>query len=147
VLWYRYLVSQSNEFCNHNPLYCFSGGVHCCACSVWSAIFWWLICRNSAFAFKFCPCLRKSASIVHEMLKMAFVTIPWENMACWVAFSIWIWGNWRLWAFSSLHHKLHRWKCGECKIITIDKWSIILNNKDHAVNTAAFIIKPLFVCI
>jgi len=34
-----------------------------------------------------------------------------------------------------------------CKIITIDKWSNILNNKDHAVNTAAFIIKPVFVFI
>jgi hypothetical protein len=31
VLWYRYLVRQSNEFCSHNPLCCFSGGVHCCA--------------------------------------------------------------------------------------------------------------------
>lgn len=33
------------------------------------------------------------------------------------------------------------------KIITIEQRSIILNNKDHAVNTAAFIIKPVFVFI
>jgi hypothetical protein len=27
---YRYFVSQSNEFCHHNPLCCFSTSVYCC---------------------------------------------------------------------------------------------------------------------
>jgi len=75
VLWYHYLVRHYSEFCSHNPLCCFAGGVHCCACLVWSVVFWWLICRNSAFALKFCSSLRKSAFRVHEMLKMAFMTI------------------------------------------------------------------------
>jgi len=27
---YRYIVSQSSEFCCHNPLCCFSMSVYCC---------------------------------------------------------------------------------------------------------------------
>jgi len=27
---YRYFVSQSSEFCRHNPLCCFSTSVYCC---------------------------------------------------------------------------------------------------------------------
>jgi len=27
---YRYFVSQSSDFCRHNPLYCFSTSVYCC---------------------------------------------------------------------------------------------------------------------
>jgi len=27
---YRYFVSQCNEFCRHNPLWCFSTSVYCC---------------------------------------------------------------------------------------------------------------------
>jgi hypothetical protein len=34
VQLYRYLVSQSSEFCRHNPLYCFSRNVCCCYCFV-----------------------------------------------------------------------------------------------------------------
>jgi hypothetical protein len=30
VLLYRYFVSQSSEFCRHNPLCCFSTSVYCC---------------------------------------------------------------------------------------------------------------------
>jgi len=30
VQLYRYFVSQSSEFCPHNPLYYFSTSVHCC---------------------------------------------------------------------------------------------------------------------
>jgi len=30
-LW-LYFVSQSNEFCHHNPLYCFSTSVYCYYC-------------------------------------------------------------------------------------------------------------------
>jgi hypothetical protein len=30
VQLYRYFVSQSTEFCRHNPLYCFSTCVYCC---------------------------------------------------------------------------------------------------------------------
>jgi hypothetical protein len=30
VLLYRYFVSQSSEFCRHNPLYCVSTSVYCC---------------------------------------------------------------------------------------------------------------------
>jgi len=30
VQFYRYFVSQSSEFCRHNPLCCFSTCVHCC---------------------------------------------------------------------------------------------------------------------
>jgi hypothetical protein len=29
---YRYFVSQSSEFCCHNPLCCFSTTVYCCKC-------------------------------------------------------------------------------------------------------------------
>jgi hypothetical protein len=29
---YRYFVSQSSEFCRHNPLCCFSTSVYCCCC-------------------------------------------------------------------------------------------------------------------
>jgi hypothetical protein len=29
---YRYFVSQSREFCRHNPLCCFSTSVYCCCC-------------------------------------------------------------------------------------------------------------------
>jgi hypothetical protein len=32
VLLYRYSVSQSSEFCRHNPLCCFSTSVYCCCC-------------------------------------------------------------------------------------------------------------------
>jgi len=28
----RYFVSQSSEFCRHNPLCCFSTNVYCCYC-------------------------------------------------------------------------------------------------------------------
>jgi len=27
---YRYFVSQSSEFCRHNPLCCFSTSAYCC---------------------------------------------------------------------------------------------------------------------
>jgi len=27
---YRYSMSQSSEFCRHNPLCCFSTSVYCC---------------------------------------------------------------------------------------------------------------------
>jgi hypothetical protein len=30
VQLYRYFVSQCNEFCSHNPLWCFSKNVYCC---------------------------------------------------------------------------------------------------------------------
>jgi len=30
VQLYHYLVSQSSEFCHHNPLCCFSTSVCCC---------------------------------------------------------------------------------------------------------------------
>jgi hypothetical protein len=30
VQLYRYFVSQSSEFCHHNPLCCFSTSVYCC---------------------------------------------------------------------------------------------------------------------
>jgi len=30
VQLYRYLVSQSSEFCRHNPFCCFSTSVYCC---------------------------------------------------------------------------------------------------------------------
>jgi hypothetical protein len=30
VQLYRYFVSQSTEFCHHNPLCCFSTSVYCC---------------------------------------------------------------------------------------------------------------------
>jgi hypothetical protein len=30
VQLYRYFVSQSSEFCRHNPLCCFSTSVYCC---------------------------------------------------------------------------------------------------------------------
>jgi hypothetical protein len=30
VQFYRYFVSQSSEFCRHNPLYYLSTGVYCC---------------------------------------------------------------------------------------------------------------------
>jgi len=30
VQLYRYFVSQSSEFCRHNPLCCFSTNVYCC---------------------------------------------------------------------------------------------------------------------
>jgi len=30
VQLYRYFASQSNEFCLHNPLCCFSTSVYCC---------------------------------------------------------------------------------------------------------------------
>jgi hypothetical protein len=30
VQLYRYFVSQSSEFCHHNPLCCFSASVYCC---------------------------------------------------------------------------------------------------------------------
>jgi hypothetical protein len=30
VQLYRYVVSQSSQFCRHNPLYCFSTSVCCC---------------------------------------------------------------------------------------------------------------------
>jgi hypothetical protein len=30
VHFYRYYVSQSSEFCRHNPLCCFSTSVYCC---------------------------------------------------------------------------------------------------------------------
>jgi len=29
---YRYFVSQSSEFCRHNPLCFFSTSVYCCKC-------------------------------------------------------------------------------------------------------------------
>jgi len=29
VQFYRYFVSQSSEFCHHNPLYCFSTSICC----------------------------------------------------------------------------------------------------------------------
>jgi hypothetical protein len=29
---YRYFVSQSRQFCCHNPLSCFSTYVYCCCC-------------------------------------------------------------------------------------------------------------------
>jgi hypothetical protein len=29
---YRYFMSQSSEFCRHNPLCCFSPSVYCCCC-------------------------------------------------------------------------------------------------------------------
>jgi hypothetical protein len=32
VQLYRYFVSQSSEFCRHNPLYCFLTSVCCCCC-------------------------------------------------------------------------------------------------------------------
>jgi hypothetical protein len=32
VQLYRYFVSQSNEFCRHNALCCFSTSVHYCCC-------------------------------------------------------------------------------------------------------------------
>jgi hypothetical protein len=32
VQLYRYFVSQSSEFCHHNPLCCFSTRVYCCCC-------------------------------------------------------------------------------------------------------------------
>jgi len=30
VQFYRYFVSQSSEFCRHNPLCCFLTSVYCC---------------------------------------------------------------------------------------------------------------------
>jgi hypothetical protein len=30
VQLYRYFMSQSSEFCRHNPLCCFSMSVYCC---------------------------------------------------------------------------------------------------------------------
>jgi hypothetical protein len=35
VQLYRYFVSQSSEFCRHNPLRCFSTCVCCCCCCCW----------------------------------------------------------------------------------------------------------------
>jgi len=32
VQLYCYFVSQSSEFCRHNPLCCFSTSVYCCSC-------------------------------------------------------------------------------------------------------------------
>jgi len=32
VQLYRYFVSQSSEFCRHNPFCCFSTSVYCCCC-------------------------------------------------------------------------------------------------------------------
>jgi len=32
VQLYHYFVSQSSEFCRHNPLCCFSTSVCCCCC-------------------------------------------------------------------------------------------------------------------
>jgi hypothetical protein len=32
VQLHRYFVSQSSEFCRHNPLYCLSTSVYCCYC-------------------------------------------------------------------------------------------------------------------
>jgi len=32
VQLYRYFMSQSSEFCRHNPLCCFSTNVYCCKC-------------------------------------------------------------------------------------------------------------------
>jgi len=29
---YRYSVSQSSDFCRHNPLCCFSMSIYCCCC-------------------------------------------------------------------------------------------------------------------
>jgi len=29
---YRYFMSQSSQYCRHNPLCCFSTSVYCCSC-------------------------------------------------------------------------------------------------------------------
>jgi hypothetical protein len=49
VQLYRYFVSQSSEFCCHNPLFCFSTSVYCCCLLLYRL-------RPETFGYTLVPC-------------------------------------------------------------------------------------------
>jgi len=74
VQHYRYFVSQSSEFCRHNPLCCFSTNVYCCCLfhydSVWKLLgtpLYMCLQVITTSAYFNCYCITHTVSNSHDV--------------------------------------------------------------------------------
>jgi len=65
---YRYFMSQSSEFCRHNPLCCFSTSVYCFCCCLFRY-------RLSSETFGYTLVRSKRAQEIPSLKLKVFVTV------------------------------------------------------------------------